>query len=127
MKKFFVNVGDGGFNAIVEEFSSYDWSEKTPTKKVPPGFPTEDEILLAVMHEDMYEGSAVVIFERDGKLYEQESSHCSCNSHSDCEWEHVKPITEDYLKMRGLPSSIKYGVEEAKDTYDWIANGRPTQ
>ena len=35
-------------------------------------------ILLAHYDIDGYEGDAFVLFERDGKLYEVNGSHCSC-------------------------------------------------
>jgi hypothetical protein len=37
-----------------------------------------DEVLLAAYGAENYEGYAVVIFERNGKLYEAHGSHCSC-------------------------------------------------
>lgn len=37
-----------------------------------------DEILLAVYDIDCYEGSAFVLFIKDGTLYEVNASHCSC-------------------------------------------------
>jgi len=36
-------------------------------------------ILLAHYEVDGYEGSAFVLFERDGKFYEVNGGHCSCN------------------------------------------------
>jgi hypothetical protein len=37
------------------------------------------EVLMAVYHYEDYNGEAMVIFKKDGKLYEVNSSHCSCN------------------------------------------------
>jgi hypothetical protein len=39
---------------------------------------TEDELLHASYDCSGYEGQAFVLFERDGKLYEVNASHCSC-------------------------------------------------
>ena len=36
------------------------------------------KILLAWYGSESYDGSAFVLFERDGKLYEVNGSHCSC-------------------------------------------------
>lgn len=41
-------------------------------------FPTDEQILYARYESYGYEGSAFVLFERDGKLYEVNGSHCSC-------------------------------------------------
>lgn len=42
------------------------------------GFPTDNEILYAGYEYQDYSGSAFVLYERDGKLYEVNGSHCSC-------------------------------------------------
>lgn len=39
---------------------------------------TDDEIIFAAYDIGDYQGHALVIFERDGKLYEVNGSHCSC-------------------------------------------------
>ena len=36
-------------------------------------------ILFAAYSQEGYEGYALVIFSKDGKLYEVNGSHCSCN------------------------------------------------
>jgi hypothetical protein len=36
------------------------------------------EILFAEYHYECYSGSATVIFEKDGKLFEVNGNHCSC-------------------------------------------------
>ena len=41
-------------------------------------FPREDKILLASYDNEDYEGAAYVLFERGGKLWEVNGSHCSC-------------------------------------------------
>ena len=43
-----------------------------------PDFPKASEILLADYTYEDYSGSAYVLFERAGKLYEVVGSHCSC-------------------------------------------------
>ncbi len=41
-------------------------------------FPKPAQIIIAVYNQECYEGSAMVLFERDGKLFEVHGSHCSC-------------------------------------------------
>ncbi len=36
-------------------------------------------ILFAAYENESYEGYAMVVFSKDGKLYEVNGSHCSCN------------------------------------------------
>jgi hypothetical protein len=36
------------------------------------------EVLLASYNQECYEGSAFVLYRKDGKLYEVNGSHCSC-------------------------------------------------
>jgi hypothetical protein len=40
---------------------------------------TDDQIIVATMDEGSYEGSAFVLFQNMGKLYEFADSHCSCD------------------------------------------------
>lgn len=41
-------------------------------------FPTDAEILYASYETGCYDGRSFVLFERDGKVYEVNGSHCSC-------------------------------------------------
>ena len=45
---------------------------------VPEDFPTDEQVLFASYGGAMYEGDATVVFERDGKVYENHGGHCSC-------------------------------------------------
>lgn len=38
----------------------------------------EDKILFAEYYHESYEGTAFVLFKKDGKLYEIHARHCSC-------------------------------------------------
>lgn len=42
-------------------------------------FPSASEVIFASYGGASYEGDATVIFIRDGKIYENHDSHCSCN------------------------------------------------
>jgi hypothetical protein len=41
-------------------------------------FPTDAEIRFALYDCPPYEGQALVVYERDGQLFEVNGSHCSC-------------------------------------------------
>ena len=41
-------------------------------------------IIAAVYEGGSYDGSAMVVYRKDGKLYEVHGSHCSCNGLEDC-------------------------------------------
>ena len=55
-------------------------------------------ILFAVYGAGGYEGSAFVLFERDGELYEVNASHCSCYGLED-QWD-PEETTVDALAYR---------------------------
>ena len=72
---------------------------------------TDDiEILIAWYSYASYEGSAFVLFRQDGKLFEVEGSHCSCNGLEGL-WEPVETSTAT-LKKRKLFDYYE-GVEQA--------------
>lgn len=55
-------------------------------------------VLLAEYNYQDYEGSAFVLFERDGQLYEVNGGHCSCNG-LEGQWE-PEETTADALVHR---------------------------
>jgi hypothetical protein len=64
-------------------------------------FPTDDQILFAAYGGGSYDGIAKVIFEKDGKVYEVNASHCSCYgledqwSPEETSWEAMKKYKLD--------------------------------
>ncbi len=64
----FENVDD-----IKREFAPYNGSDSDLDLL------KDEEVLFAGYGTPGYEGYALVIFQRDGKLYEASGSHCSCN------------------------------------------------
>lgn len=42
-------------------------------------FPTDEEMIAAIYNYEDYSGYAFVLYKKDGKFYEVNSSHCSCN------------------------------------------------
>jgi hypothetical protein len=65
------------YESMINDFFERDYITKA-RKPLPPEFPSEDEILFASYGGGMYEGDAVVLYRKDGKLYEVQGSHCSC-------------------------------------------------
>ena len=66
---------------VAQEFeygSGNRWSNENPFV-IAADFPTDEEVLLATYNYENYNGSAYVLFKRDGKLYEVIGAHCSCN------------------------------------------------
>lgn len=55
------------------------------------------DLIAAVYDIDGYEGSAVVLFKKDGNLFCVTAGHCSCFGLENDGWE-PKEITFDYLK-----------------------------
>lgn len=73
-------------NDWAEEYvNRYDWTEDTTSlQQLMDDFAIKEEdlegvnILVASYTYECYSGSAFVIFEKDGKLYEVNGGHCSC-------------------------------------------------
>lgn len=61
---------------------------------------TDDEVLFAAYDGSGYDGTALIVFRRDGKLYEVSASHCSCNG-LEGEWSPTE-INGPYLLKREL-------------------------
>lgn len=55
------------------------------------------DIIAAVYDVDGYDGSAVVLFKEDGKIFRVTAGHCSCFGLENDGWE-PQEITFDYLK-----------------------------
>lgn len=74
-------------------------------------------ILFAAYENESYEGYALVIFSKDGKLFEVNGSHCSCNG-LEGQWS-PEETSVDALKMR----KYDYGdmkVDLAKFLVDFV-------
>jgi hypothetical protein len=67
---------------------------------VPADFPSEDEILFAWYDRADYSGAALVVFERDGKLYQVNGGHCSCYG-LEGQWE-PEETSAEVLGMRAV-------------------------
>ncbi|MCK5615726.1 hypothetical protein KAR91_78410 [Candidatus Pacearchaeota archaeon] len=97
-----------------------DWAEKnyndlTGREAMKGDFEINNEhlrgakILLASYGQGGYEGEAFVLFERDGKLYEVNASHCSCYG-LEGQWD------EEETDIEVLRHRLKNG-EMGKDSY----------
>ena len=74
--------------AIVNELAQTSYSNNAEAERAAwlennPLFPEEKEILFAAYDYEDYSGSAVMLFKKNGKLYEYTGSHCSCNGLED--------------------------------------------
>jgi hypothetical protein len=99
-KKYFDGFGD--YQSMLREFqkSTYDYEKREYNYTNLPGdVPTEDEVVFAAYGlEEAYSGSAIVIFEKNGELFENQGGHCSCNGLED-QWQPGK-VTWEALALR---------------------------
>lgn len=71
---------------MVKDFLGYDVVEGAEGT---PKFPTSEEILFAQYGSGGYDGSCLVLFEQDGKVFSVEGGHCSCYGLED-QWSPVE-------------------------------------
>lgn len=95
------------------------------------------KILLASYGYENYEGSAFVLFERDGKLYEVNGGHCSCyglseqsySGDTETQWQPEETTLESLrhrLEEGQLGKESYYGNEYADELRTALdALGRP--
>jgi hypothetical protein len=76
------------------------------------GFPTDKEILFASYEYGGCEGDSLVVFERDGKLYFNSGSHCSCYG-LEGQWQPEEVIPEQLAKMTPPYEGHEDGAIEA--------------
>ena len=81
-------------------------------------------VYLAWYDYGSYDGTSLVIFEKDGVLYEVNGSHCSCYGLED-QWEPQKTSWEA-LGMRNL-GNYTDGEAEANALLQELVKQRPTQ
>ena len=70
-QKYFGSWSD--YAGLVESFFPDYFHEVKPISLA-----TDDEIVFASYGGGAYEGDALVLYERNGQLYEVSGSHCSC-------------------------------------------------
>lgn len=88
----------------------------------PASFPTIDELLFASYGGNSYLGDAIVIWKRDGKLYENVGGHCSCYGLQD-QWE-PEETSVSALAKRDYSHSVylcNQDPESVKAYWDLVA------
>jgi hypothetical protein len=85
MEKYF-GIWDN-FESMKESFERRSWFDDSEKTSRYPRVDIEDNnVLWATYTYENYSGSANVIFEKDGQLFEVYGSHCSCNGLEE-QWE----------------------------------------
>jgi hypothetical protein len=51
----------------------------------------DDEVVFAAYSSQAYNGTALVVFYRNGNLFSVDASHCSCNGLEDC-WSPIRTV-----------------------------------
>jgi len=59
----------------------------------------DEEVLFASYGSEDYSGDAVVLIQRDGKLYTSEGGHCSCHGLEE-QWEMIETTKEILAKRK---------------------------
>lgn len=84
-----------GIDDLHKDFLDYgEWEDGKRLKD----FPTDKEILFASYELGGYEGDSTVLFQRDGKLYQNSASHCSCYG-LEGQWGPDEVVPEQLLKQ----------------------------
>lgn len=76
--------------------------------------PTDAEVVYASYTFEGYEGSAIIVFRRDGKWFENNDSHCSCHGLED--W---RPEETSLEALR-----IRRGWDGLQAAIDAVVKGR---
>lgn len=90
-----------------------EWNNYADLKMAYSECPQEDNIIYAGYSYEDYSGSAIVVFFEDGKLFENNDGHCSCNG-----LEHWDPEETSLAALRirkGWP-----GLQDALDQLECI-------
>ena len=69
------------------------------------------EIIYAEYDCEYYEGNAFILFRKDGKLYEVNGSHCSCNGLEE-QWEPEETTLAAMLARPNVPEAAKSNLKE---------------
>lgn len=95
----------GGFDnveSVRSNFSSYgdDYAKIDDVEL------QDSEVLFASYGGGGYEGEAIVIFYRDGKMFEAHGSHCSCNG-LEGQWS-PEEVSIEHLEHRIANGNLEY-------------------
>jgi hypothetical protein len=75
-------------------------------------------ILYAMYEYEDYEGSALVIFERDGQLYEVHGGHCSCYGLEN-QWEPASATIEYLTKQYAADANVTAALMQWRPKKVW--------
>ena len=101
MSKVYLD-GFTGWKNVSDEFGAGSWGERTIRMDEP-------DHVFAVYEQGNYEGSALVLFAKDGKMFSVEGSHCSCYG-LEGQWEPHSESKETILKQA---TESSWGLWEA--------------
>jgi hypothetical protein len=87
--------------------------------EISPDALKDAEILLAWYGDGCYSGDSVVVFRRNGKLYEVNGSHCSCHG-LEGQWQPEETSPQALLKRKSYGSAE--GENEAVTALHELAN-----
>jgi hypothetical protein len=106
MKRYFGNWAEGGRAEMAKDF---DIAEAA--------LPSESAILFAGYWHGSYDGNARVLYRKDGKLYEVNGGHCSCNG-LEQQWDHGGEVTPASLAMR--PNGLDEYSADTESREAWL-------
>lgn len=92
-----MSIYEGDWSTHAEFVDPMDWDDSPPDA-------TDAEVIYARYDTEPYEGESWVLYARDGKLYENHSSHCSCNGLS---WSPEETTPGALLMRPDLPDAVK--------------------
>ena len=108
-KQLFGNVFDldtpiyfGSFSSAQDVFDAFELKEADQM---------DVDILYANYDTPPYEGYAFVIFLKDGKLYEVNASHCSCNGLEEC-WSPEETSAIALMSRPNVPDAAKANLRK---------------
>ena len=87
-----------------------DYADVVSSTSYGDELPKEPEIVYAEYENGGYDGSAIIVFVRDGKWYENNDSHCSCNGLDT--WSPEETTPEALLMQRRWSAALGAAVRD---------------
>ena len=105
---------------VFEKFEgkTWDYDSNCETRDERPEYPIVDKdinILLAFYEYEDYSGSAFVLFEKNGKLFEVNGGHCSCYG-LEGQW-NPEETTKEALLHRIKEGKLGYDTWSEKNSF----------
>ena len=113
MEPFFLD----GFNDIDDIFNQFGLGGRYDIDR------EGVDILYACYETPPYEGYAWVVFEKGGKLYEVNGSHCSCMG-LEGQWE-PEEVTVGALQLRAEQGRLTDQFPKVEEFIVWLGTGEP--